>query len=109
MVLAWMGVLLAQTGTSPNDAVIRINVNLVQIDAVVTDKQGRPVTDLQAAEFEVLQDGRTQGITNFSYIAVRRERRALRLLCSEPGRRGRRHRRPRCSSPARSAARWHSW
>ena len=37
---------------------------------MVTDKQGKPVTDLQAAEFEVLQDGRTQGITNFSYIAA---------------------------------------
>ena len=66
-----MSVLAGQTGIPANDSVIRINVNLVQIDAVVTDKQGKPVTDLQAADFEVLRDGRVQGITNFSYIAVR--------------------------------------
>src|SRR5580692_11828106 len=66
-----LGILLAQTRTtSPSDAVIRINVNLVQIDAVVTDKHGKPVTDLQASEFEVLQDGRTQAITNFSFLAA---------------------------------------
>src|SRR5690242_2792956 len=52
------------------DTVIRINVNLVQVDAVVTDARDRPVTDLQAADFEILQDRKPQVITNFSYISV---------------------------------------
>ena len=66
-----LGILVPQTRTTPpTDAVIRINVNLVQIDAVVTDKHGKPVTDLQASEFEVLQDGRAQTITNFSFLAA---------------------------------------
>jgi len=54
------------------DTVIRINVNLVQVDAVVTDSKDRPVTDLQAEDFEVLQDGKPQPITNFSFITLGR-------------------------------------
>lgn len=47
--------------------VVRINTNLVQVDAVVT-KGGKQVTDLKAEDFEIFQDGRRQTITNFSYI-----------------------------------------
>src|SRR5215213_8188746 len=50
------------------DDVVRITSNLVQIDAVVTDKKGRLVTDLKAEEFEILADGKPQKITNFSYV-----------------------------------------
>src|SRR5215207_6356696 len=50
------------------DDVVRITSNLVQIDAVVTDKQGRQVTDLKAEEFEILADGKPQKITNFAYV-----------------------------------------
>jgi VWFA-related protein len=50
------------------DDVVRITSNLVQIDAVVTDKKGRQVTDLKAEEFEILADGKPQKITNFSYV-----------------------------------------
>jgi len=49
--------------------VVRINVNLVQMDAVVTDSKGRPVTDLKTEDFEILQDGVPQKITNFSYVS----------------------------------------
>ena len=52
--------------------VIRINVNLVQVDAVVTGPKGVPVRDLQAADFEILQDGKPQTITNFSYVSTGR-------------------------------------
>lgn len=50
------------------DAVVRVTTNLVQVDAVVTDKNGQPVTDLTAEDFELLEDGRPQKITNFAYI-----------------------------------------
>jgi VWFA-related protein len=53
------------------DTVARIDTNLVQVDAVVTDSSGRRVTDLQAADFEVLQDGKPQAITNFSYVSTK--------------------------------------
>ncbi len=50
------------------DEVVRITTNLVQLDAVVTDGDGRHVTDLGPEDFEVLEDGRPQPITNFSFI-----------------------------------------
>jgi VWFA-related protein len=50
------------------DTVIRINVNLVQVDAVVVDSKDKPVTDLKKEDFVVLQDGKPQAITNFSFI-----------------------------------------
>ena len=43
----------------------------VQVDAVVTDGKGKPVTDLGPEDFEVRQDGKLQVITNFAYINVR--------------------------------------
>ncbi len=48
--------------------VIHVNVNLVQMDAVVTDSHGNPVENLKPEDFEVLQDGKPQKITNFSFI-----------------------------------------
>lgn len=68
------GVLLAQTpATNPlpaADPVIRVSVNLVQVDTVVTDAHGNHVTDLQPDDFEIFEDGKPQKITNFSWIQV---------------------------------------
>jgi hypothetical protein len=52
------------------DEVVRITTNLVQVDAVVTDQDGQVVTDLRAEDFEVLEDGRPQQITNLSFIPL---------------------------------------
>jgi len=57
-------------GQEPPDATIRITVNLVQVDAVVTDSKGRQVPGLEAKDFEVLQDGTPQKITHCSYISI---------------------------------------
>ncbi|HXS93246.1 MAG TPA: VWA domain-containing protein [Candidatus Limnocylindrales bacterium] len=54
--------------TQQPETVIRINVNVVQMDAVVTDAKGNHITDLSADDFQILQDGKPQRITNFSYI-----------------------------------------
>jgi VWFA-related protein len=48
--------------------VVRITTNLVQLDAEVLDKHGKQVTNLKPEDFEVLEDGKPQKITNFSYI-----------------------------------------
>src|SRR5262252_758318 len=61
----------------PSPGVIRINVNLVQVDAVVTDSSGKPVTNLNLEDFELLQDGKPQKITNFEFIRVRNSVRAF--------------------------------
>ncbi|HVQ27186.1 MAG TPA: VWA domain-containing protein, partial [Planctomycetota bacterium] len=47
-----------------------MTLSLVQVDAVVTDKSGRHVTDLTAADFEIFEDGRRQEITHCSYVAI---------------------------------------
>jgi VWFA-related protein len=58
------------TGAGAN-SVIRIDVNLVQVDAVVTDSRGRRVTNLPATAFEIFQDGKPQTITDFSYVSTK--------------------------------------
>ena len=59
-----------QQNPPPDDEqdVVRITTNLVQIDVVVT-RNGKQVTDLQAEDFELFEDGRPQEITQFSYIS----------------------------------------
>ena len=52
---------------SPNDDVIRINTDLVVLDALVIDKKtGLPVRDLKATDFELFLDDVKQQITYFS-------------------------------------------
>ena len=46
---------------------------LVQMDAVVTDSKGRYVTDLGPEDFEVLEDGKPQKLTHFSYVRIKTE------------------------------------
>ena len=58
----------ASTSRQPeSEDVVRITTNLVQVDAVVTDKNGRLVTDLKPEEVQIYEDGRQQKITHFSY------------------------------------------
>ena len=47
--------------------VLHFDVNLVQVDVVVTDSKGGRVPGLSAEDFEVLQDGKPQRIIHFSY------------------------------------------
>jgi len=60
----------SKTESQNRDDVVKVTTNLVQVDAIVTDKQGRPVTDLRPEDFELLENGRTRQITNFSYISL---------------------------------------
>jgi VWFA-related protein len=47
----------------------RVAVNIVNVEAYVTDKDGNPVPDLTAADFEVLEDGRPVEVVNFYRVA----------------------------------------
>jgi VWFA-related protein len=65
---------LAQTPTptpvsvEEND-VVKITTTLIQIDATVTDKNGKIITDLKPEDFEIYENGERQEITNFSFVA----------------------------------------
>lgn len=52
------------------DDVVRITTNLVQVDAVITDKNGKPITDFKPEELQLYENNRPQKITHFSYIAA---------------------------------------
>lgn len=65
-----------QKPSANSEDVVRITTNLVQIDAVVTDRRGQHIVDLHPEEFEVYEDGRPQQITNFSYVNVQAESKA---------------------------------
>jgi VWFA-related protein len=57
--------------TPPPAGVIRIDVNLVQVDAVVTDSNGKAVTNLTKDDFELLQDGVPQKLTAFEFVNIK--------------------------------------
>lgn len=56
-------------GTPPADDVVRITTTLIQIDVTVTDKDGKPVSDLTQDEIEIYENGELQKISNFSFVS----------------------------------------
>lgn len=58
------------TPTPPvDDDVVKISTNLIQLDVTVTDRNGKPVTDLRRDEIEIYENGEKQEITNFTFIS----------------------------------------
>ena len=55
--------------TPPDDQVVRISTELIQIDVTVTDKNGQVVTGLGAEDFAIFENGEPQEISNFSFIS----------------------------------------
>lgn len=61
-----------QTNPTPpkdDDQIIKISTNLIQVDVTVTDKNGKLVTDLTQADFELYENGEKQDISNFSMVS----------------------------------------
>jgi VWFA-related protein len=58
---------LAGQGQTPT---FRTGIDAVTVDVVVTDRQGRPVTDLKAEDFEVLENRKPQTVQTFKFIKV---------------------------------------
>ena len=56
------------TPTDDKEDVVRITTNLVQIDVAVT-KDGKPVPNLKAEDFELYEDGHRQTITSFAFVS----------------------------------------
>lgn len=59
-----------------DEEVVRITSDLVQVDAVVKDEQGRHVTDLTADDFEIYEAGKPQKITAFTHVSVQPDAKA---------------------------------
>jgi VWFA-related protein len=57
-----------QAQPQPPKPVFRTGAELVRVDAVVLDRQGRPVSSLTASDFELQEEGVAQEIRSFQYI-----------------------------------------
>jgi VWFA-related protein len=55
---------------TPAEDTVRITTSIIQFDVVVTDKNGKQVTDLKPDDFLVYQDGKQQKVIDLSYVSV---------------------------------------
>ena len=74
----------AQEDQQAPPVTFRMEVNYVEVDAIVTDQNGLPVTDLTASDFEIFEGGEQQEITNFSLVNIPIERSEQPLFASAP-------------------------
>lgn len=51
---------------TPDEEVIRVDTELIDVPVVVNDKTGKPLLDLKLVNFRLLEDGEPQEITDFS-------------------------------------------
>ncbi|MEX2271133.1 MAG: VWA domain-containing protein [Vicinamibacterales bacterium] len=61
---------LLATTAAVQQPTFRARVDHVLVDVVVTDRNDRPVTDLTAADFEIVESGRRQKITDFQFVSI---------------------------------------
>jgi len=59
-----------QQPAAQQQPIFRTGINFVRVDVIVSDKKGAPVSDLAAADFEVLEDGKPQTIEQFKLVKV---------------------------------------
>ena len=62
----------------------KVRVDYVEVDAVVTDRQGKIVRDLKKEDFQVLEDGKSQAITNFTLVDIPVEKDNRPLFAASP-------------------------
>jgi VWFA-related protein len=74
----WLAVIVLLSGVvaaqevpapAPDEPVEKVSTQLIQIDVTVTDKNGKVVQGLTADDFEIIENGEKQGISNISFIS----------------------------------------
>ncbi|OFW29626.1 MAG: hypothetical protein A3H97_01665 [Acidobacteria bacterium RIFCSPLOWO2_02_FULL_65_29] len=68
----------------PQTPTFKVQVDYVDVDVLVTDKEGRFVRDLTRDDFEVSEDGTRQTIANFSVVDIPIERADRPLFQPDP-------------------------
>ena len=53
---------------SDDNDVVKITTSLVQVDATVTDKSGKVVSDLKPEDFEIYENGKKRTISGFTFV-----------------------------------------
>ena len=74
--LAGLAVLLAGTalaaGQEPaqQQPTFKVQIDYVEVDALVTDRSGTFIRDLKKEDFQIFEDGKRQAITTFSLVDI---------------------------------------
>jgi VWFA-related protein len=68
-IICFFSLALAQDKPKQDEGeAIRIDTELIQLDVIVTDKNGHIVDNLKQTDFELLEDGKAQDISFFSLV-----------------------------------------
>ncbi len=62
----------------------RTEINYVEVDAVVVDKDGNFVRNLRQGDFQIFEDGKPQKVTAFSYVDIPVARAEQPLFATQP-------------------------
>ena len=74
----------APTPPAAQTPTFRTRVDAVTVDVIATDKQGKPITDLTAADFEIKEGGKLQTVDSFKRIVLTDERYDLDPVRAQP-------------------------
>lgn len=71
--------------TTPQPPItFKVEINYVEVDAVVADQQGNFVRDLKKEDFQVFEDGKPQAVTAFAFVNIPVEREMAPLFSRQP-------------------------
>ena len=73
-----------QTPVEQPPVTFRVEVNYVEVDALVTDADGKPITNLTKDDFELFEDGKKQDVATFALINIPIERAERPLFAAGP-------------------------
>ena len=62
----------------------RAEINYVEVDAVVVDRQGNFVRNLRKEDFQIVEDGKPQTVTAFAYVDIPVVRAEQPLFAAQP-------------------------
>ena len=74
----------APPSTPPQTPTFKVQVDYVDVDVLVTDKEGRFIRDLTKDDFEVFEDGKRQTIATFTVVDIPIERADRPLFQADP-------------------------
>jgi VWFA-related protein len=79
--LVWLSLTALALHAAPQQAapVFRASTDYVRLDAVVTDNNGKPMSDLSAADFQVTDAGRPQTVADARFVSIPVQHRKLDL------------------------------
>lgn len=72
------------TAQGPDSPTFRVQVDYVEVDAFVTDQQGRFVRDLKKEDFQVFEDRKQQAISAFALVDIPIDRAVRPLFAAQP-------------------------